>query len=164
MFKIHDQKEFTKAIMPKYCRHSRYKSFLRQLSMYKFQRVTEGPNRGSYQHPNFQKNRMPLCRYINRGEKDAWLEKEKEETRESCFTLPNDCVYYNMPLPVKDSCMLSLFDECKSTEASHGGLLKSNYCSPLSSSTPEDILDEIISTFGSKTREKKVYEVAGRCA
>ena len=157
MFKIHDQTKFTKEIMPKYCRHSRYKSFLRQLSMYKFQRVTEGPNKGAYKHPSFQKNRMPLCRYINRGVRDAWLENEKEETRESCFTLQDDYyVYYNKPLPVKDySCMLSLFDKCKRVEVSHGCLLISNYGSPLSLNTPEDILDKIISTFGSKSHKSR---------
>lgn len=68
MFKVHDQKEFAKHIMPHYCRHSRYKSFLRQLSMYKFQRVTEGPNRGAYRHPHFLRNRIGLCELINRGE------------------------------------------------------------------------------------------------
>jgi hypothetical protein len=162
MFKIHDQTDFTKAIMPKYCRHSRYKSFLRQLSMYKFQRVTKGPNRGAYGHPNFQKDRMSLCRYINRGEKDLWQEKEQEEALEGCFALPDDHGYYNNPLSVKDSHMVSSFDECKSVEVSAGGLVKSNYVSPLSLNTPKDILDEIITTFGSKRLQN--YEVAGRCA
>ena len=30
MFKVHKHKEFAARVMPKYCRHSQYKSFLRQ--------------------------------------------------------------------------------------------------------------------------------------
>jgi HSF-type DNA-binding len=56
--------------MKRYFRHDRFKSFLRQLSMYKFVRVTEGPFRGSYGHPQFLKRHVELSRFINRGDKD----------------------------------------------------------------------------------------------
>lgn len=74
MFKVHKHKEFATRIMPLYCRHTRYKSFLRQLSMYKFQRVNEGPLRGCYHHPNFSRDRFDLIDKINRkdrGDEDS---------------------------------------------------------------------------------------------
>lgn len=76
MFKVHKHKEFASRIMPLYCRHTRYKSFLRQLSMYKFQRVNEGPLRGCYHHPNFSRDRFDLIDKINRkdrGDEDGSL-------------------------------------------------------------------------------------------
>ena len=77
MFRVHDQEEFAKSIMPKYCRHTQYKSFLRQLSMYKFQRVGDGPFRGAYQHPKFRRNQPELCNYMFRGLKDAMRQMER---------------------------------------------------------------------------------------
>ena len=70
LFKVHSPDLFTKLIMKRYFRHDRYKSFLRQLSMYKFARVTDGPFRGAYGHPQFVKDRIELSRYISRGDKD----------------------------------------------------------------------------------------------
>ena len=70
LFKVHSPDSFTKLIMNRYFRHDRYKSFLRQLSMYKFTRVTDGPFRGAYGHPQFLKDRIELSRYISRGDKD----------------------------------------------------------------------------------------------
>ncbi len=56
-FAIHDPKEFVKSVMPKYFRMSRFSSFQRQLNLYEFQRVTEGPDKGSYYHELFVKGR-----------------------------------------------------------------------------------------------------------
>jgi hypothetical protein len=53
--------------MPKLGRCTRYKSFLRQLSMYKFHRITSGSLRGSYHHPFFFRNHIYCCRGVLRG-------------------------------------------------------------------------------------------------
>lgn len=62
-FAIHDSKEFVKSVMPKYFRMSRFSSFQRQLNLYDFQRVTEGPDKGSYFHELFVKGR-PARKYL----------------------------------------------------------------------------------------------------
>lgn len=82
MFKVHKHKEFANSVMPLYCRHSRYKSFLRQLSMYKFQRVNEGPLRGCYHHPNFVRDRFDLIDKINRKDRGD------EDSSVSCSSMP----------------------------------------------------------------------------
>ena len=65
-FKIIQPMEFAERLMPKYCRHTKYKSFLRQLSMYKFQRIPNGLGKNAYYHPHFLRNRLDLAEYINR--------------------------------------------------------------------------------------------------
>ncbi|GKY91501.1 hypothetical protein MPSEU_000122300 [Mayamaea pseudoterrestris] len=53
-------------LFPKFFRHQNYASFRRQLSMYGFTRIMEGPNRGAYMHPLFRKNRPDLVAQIKR--------------------------------------------------------------------------------------------------
>jgi hypothetical protein len=67
-FKVHDQNAFTTAVMPRIGRFTRYKSFLRQLGMYKFERVKSGPSKGAYHHPYFRRKHGDLCRAVLRGE------------------------------------------------------------------------------------------------
>eukprot|EP00536_Pseudo-nitzschia_multiseries_P011832 jgi/Psemu1/94748/gw1.425.1.1 len=45
-FMVHDKDQFTREIVPRYFALTKYKSFQRQLSLYGFQRVTVGPNKG----------------------------------------------------------------------------------------------------------------------
>lgn len=47
-FSIFNTSEFAKNIMPQHFRMSRYSSFQRQLNLYDFQRITEGPDKGAY--------------------------------------------------------------------------------------------------------------------
>ena len=42
-----------------------------RLSMYKFQRINDGPMRGCYHHPNFERNRFDLIEKINRKDRDG---------------------------------------------------------------------------------------------
>lgn len=44
-FAIHKPRDFVKHVMPKYFRMSRFSSFQRQLNLYDFQRITEGPDK-----------------------------------------------------------------------------------------------------------------------
>jgi hypothetical protein len=65
-FAIHKPKEFVKKVMPKYFRMSRFSSFQRQLNLYEFQRITEGPDKGAYYHELFAQGRPLLCTQIKR--------------------------------------------------------------------------------------------------
>jgi hypothetical protein len=66
-FKIHNKEKFAAVFLKRYFRHSQFKSFLRQLSMYKFRRIsTTGAKRGAYFHPLFLKNMSGMCHHINR--------------------------------------------------------------------------------------------------
>ena len=66
-FKIHSKLEFEKEIIPKYFKkQTKCKSFLRQLNMYGFYRVTSGPNRGCYYHKIFQRNNPSGCQKLRR--------------------------------------------------------------------------------------------------
>lgn len=47
-FGIFNTAEFANNIMPHHFRMSRYSSFQRQLNLYDFQRITEGPDKGAY--------------------------------------------------------------------------------------------------------------------
>ena len=58
--------------------------------MYKFQRVADGPNRGSYWHPSFRKHQEALSRFITRGPKDAMRQLELERESGNLFASPED--------------------------------------------------------------------------
>ena len=45
-FRVHKREEFMKRIAQKYCNVTKYKSFLRQLNLYKFERESQGPDKG----------------------------------------------------------------------------------------------------------------------
>jgi HSF-type DNA-binding len=46
-FAVHKNKEFIRDIMPKYFGAGRMNTFLKQLNLYNFRRITEGPYKGS---------------------------------------------------------------------------------------------------------------------
>lgn len=66
-FAIHKPNEFVKRIMPKYFRMSRFSSFQRQLNLYEFVRVTDGPDKGAYYHELFMRGRPILASQIRRN-------------------------------------------------------------------------------------------------
>jgi hypothetical protein len=61
-FKLHDRESFKKTIVARYFNRIHYKSFIRQLNLYDFQRQ----ERGSYFHDCFVRGERFLCRYITR--------------------------------------------------------------------------------------------------
>ena len=65
-FKVHKRELFSKDILPLYFRHSNFKSFQRNLSIYQFSRIWSGPERGSYQHEYFIRGNKRLCHKIIR--------------------------------------------------------------------------------------------------
>ena len=66
-FGIFNIEEFVKTIMPLHFRMSRYSSFQRQLNLYDFQRITEGPYKGAYHvrmQDNFYLNSSPCLQNL----------------------------------------------------------------------------------------------------
>ena len=65
-FGVHDPERFVSKIMPKYFKQSRLSSFQRQLNLYGFVRISNGPDAGGYYHELFLKNRPALCIHMRR--------------------------------------------------------------------------------------------------
>jgi HSF-type DNA-binding len=66
-FVVHKQKEFREVIMPKYFKMSKFPSFLRQVNLYGFRRLTrKGPDKGGYYHELFLRNKKDLASAIPR--------------------------------------------------------------------------------------------------
>jgi len=65
-FIIHNPKAFEKLVMPKYFRMSHMASFRKQLNLYGFKRIVQGPEYGGYYHELFIKGRPDMCAKIFR--------------------------------------------------------------------------------------------------
>jgi hypothetical protein len=61
---VHKKDLFIKEIVPQYFNQTRYKSFQRQLSLYGFQRVTVGANKGLRHHDKLRRGREDLVRQM----------------------------------------------------------------------------------------------------
>lgn len=65
-FVVKKIKEFTSEVLPRFFDQKKYASFQRQLNLYGFNRLTTGPDRGSYYHEMFLRSKKLLCRAIYR--------------------------------------------------------------------------------------------------
>ena len=65
-FAVHKSKEFIRDIMPKYFAAGRMNTFLKQLNLYFFVRITDGKDKGAYRHPKFARGKRHLCKKIKR--------------------------------------------------------------------------------------------------
>lgn len=66
-FKVHNKEEFIDKVMPRFFNQTKFKSFLRQLNLWGFERILEpGPRRGGYRHSCFIKNQPSLCNQMKR--------------------------------------------------------------------------------------------------
>jgi HSF-type DNA-binding len=65
-FEIYRIDAFLEEIIPKFFRHKSISSFRRQLSMYGFRRVKDGPDHGAYFHELFVRGQPDLCRQMKR--------------------------------------------------------------------------------------------------
>lgn len=68
-FIVHDREEFTSQVMKTFFCHTKWKSFLRQLNLYNFERLSKrGPGRGScYSHPCLIRGEIDQCKQIHRS-------------------------------------------------------------------------------------------------
>lgn len=65
-FKIFDGQKFATFVMKKYFHQSRLGSFKRQLNVYGFTRISEGPEAGGYYHPHLLRGRAGLASLVRR--------------------------------------------------------------------------------------------------
>jgi len=94
-FVVHNQQDFVDLVMPRYFQQSKYPSFQRQLNLYGFKRITKGPDRNGYHHPNFLRGRPELTDAMARIKvKGTGVRKPHRPEEE-----PN---FYNYP-PLPDS-------------------------------------------------------------
>lgn len=66
-FVVYKPEEFVKDTMSKHFRMSRFSSFQRQLNLYDFERVTDGPDKGAYYHELFVRDRPILSTMMKRS-------------------------------------------------------------------------------------------------
>lgn len=65
-FKVHNRDLFIEKYMKKMFNQTKYKSFQRQLNLWGFERVQNGPDKGSYFHTLFIKGRRECCQQLTR--------------------------------------------------------------------------------------------------
>lgn len=68
-FVVHDRDKFAEQVMKTFFSHTKWKSFLRQLNLYSFQRLSKrGSGQGScYAHPSLIRGQMDRCKKIRRS-------------------------------------------------------------------------------------------------
>ena len=87
-FLVRDSKKLTE-LLPVFFSQTKYRSFRRQLNMWHFERLVEGPFKGAFQHPYFLRDNKTLCRKMSRDiNRNPW----KKEMQ-----------YNNSVLPIKIS-------------------------------------------------------------
>jgi len=59
-FIILNRKKFSKEVLSKYFKKTKFVSFTRKLIRWGFQTITDGPEKGSYYHALFQKDNLKL--------------------------------------------------------------------------------------------------------
>jgi len=65
-FKVHNVPVFVSEILPLFFKQTKYKSFQRQLNLWGFERIQNGPEKGSYYHKHFLRDKPNLCRHLTR--------------------------------------------------------------------------------------------------
>lgn len=80
-FIIKDINKFQQVVLPKYFRHNKINSFIRQLNMYGFHKSRKEHSKSVFSHPLFQKNREDLLCEIKRK-----IKLNEEEGAEKCET------------------------------------------------------------------------------
>jgi hypothetical protein len=88
-FVIHKPKEFA-PLLTRYFALKKVSSFQRQLNLYGFQRMTQGPDKNGYYHEYFLRNRVYLVDYIRRTK----VKGTKVRARSSPDTEPD---FWQMP-------------------------------------------------------------------
>jgi hypothetical protein len=54
-------------LLPIFFGQTKYRSFQRQLNLWHFEKVLDGPTRGAFRHPYFLKGKKELCSHMSRG-------------------------------------------------------------------------------------------------
>ncbi len=93
-FAIHKPDKFFNEVVSQYFRQSRLSSFKRQLNLYGFELINNGPTRGAYYHEMFVKDHPELCRRMRRVAVKLQANKHQE-----CNHQKADDFYTLCPLP-----------------------------------------------------------------
>mmetsp|Transcript_34206 Transcript_34206/g.43683 ORF Transcript_34206/g.43683 Transcript_34206/m.43683 type:complete len:379 (+) Transcript_34206:70-1206(+) len=67
-FFVKETERFSKEILMKYFRHSKFASFQRQLNLYGFRKITRGPDAGAYAHQYFRRGQPDLLILVRRSQ------------------------------------------------------------------------------------------------
>jgi hypothetical protein len=94
--KVHDRKKLVE-LLPQFFSQSKYRSFERQLNMWKFERIFDGKDRGAFRHPYFIRGQKSLCRRMTRQnfQSDSLARQKatlKEQFQLVHFSLANQSV------------------------------------------------------------------------
>jgi hypothetical protein len=106
-FRVHKPQEFVEQIMKKHFRQTKWASFLRQLHLYRFARLSRGPDKGAYYHPKFLFQHLDLASTM----KFSRVTGTKVRLPANRELEPD---FYNMPFLIKnehkENCTTSIFD------------------------------------------------------
>jgi hypothetical protein len=96
-FRIHQPEAFRTIVMPKHLpTQNKIKSFQRQLRLYGFVRISLGPNRGAYFHPDFKKFDRKACLRIHRQKVVRKSSKASATSMESPTPTPKKPIEYTL--------------------------------------------------------------------
>ena len=70
-FIVRDLTRFCEEVLPQHFCHNKWASFIRQLNLYGFRRITQGQSSGAYWHKYFQRGQPQLLRGITRARRTA---------------------------------------------------------------------------------------------
>jgi len=65
-FIVRNTKKFVDSVLPKFFNQTKITSFQRQLNLYGFRRIVDGPNMGAYHHVRFRRDEPEMCKSIPR--------------------------------------------------------------------------------------------------
>mmetsp|Transcript_79768 Transcript_79768/g.231540 ORF Transcript_79768/g.231540 Transcript_79768/m.231540 type:complete len:457 (-) Transcript_79768:319-1689(-) len=91
-FRIHDVETFANHVLPKYCNGIQYKSFIRNINLYCFERIRDrkDPDVGAYFHPMFKRDEEEQCLKMvrpKRPRKDGRKPRAKQNSTRQVFQL-----------------------------------------------------------------------------
>ena len=83
-FIVRSPKKFVEMVLPRFFKQTKIASFYRQLNMYGFRRIVDGPDMGAYHHELFVRDKPHLCSTIlrkRRSRKQAALKSVLESSQ-----------------------------------------------------------------------------------
>ncbi|VEU38981.1 unnamed protein product [Pseudo-nitzschia multistriata] len=111
-FRVHVTEAFVNDILPRFFKQTKYKSFQRQLNLYGFTRLHNGPNKGGYKHTYFQQGQRSLCQLINRNSSSTQNSigvlsntiSESEAIRDDALSKYRNKKNHSNDINISDSC------------------------------------------------------------
>eukprot|EP00980_Cylindrotheca_fusiformis_P014785 scaffold4026_cov117-Cylindrotheca_fusiformis.AAC.20 len=97
-FTIHDPGNLVK-ILPIFFEQTKYRSFRRQLNMWHFKRILDGPNKDGFYHPFFVRGDKDLCAYMHRDVRS--IPQANKMTAHGL--IPQTTILLLEPTPIRES-------------------------------------------------------------